>query len=404
MTEKRKVSNFNFEEIFGKTMEEVDAIISEKGKHLSVFEVPKRSYKLKSIIEDNIRAKGKDPEPIVSKMEVVEVEVDGEIEERVYNKRTITAPSQELKYLQNAILWKILKLYRESEQAHGFVHRRNITSNANPHVGAKSLGTIDVSDFFDSITKKHIMNIIFGNKNICKKCVHYERMTNGLCQPSLYEEKLNPSKMPCEEIKSLYIPSYDEKAGYESLFKRIVELCTTTKEVTAQGFPTSPKLANMVLRGFDKTMKEYCDEHNIAFTRYADDICVSSKTLDKWELFKLTRDKIIRTLWAYGFKVNNKKVIYKGEKGRMKVCGVVVNKKLSVMKRKLRLFRSKVHHATVKYPGDTTKSKIRRLKGYASYVMSIDKVQGVKYMNQLKSFEKERNRNESWGNGRRKDG
>lgn len=356
--ETNQVSNFNFKEIFGgKDLKYVDDIIANKANHIKVFTIPKKSG----------------------------------------GERTITAPSPELKYLQNAILWKILKRYKEHELAHGFVIRRGIATNAIRHVGAKSLGSIDVSNFFDSITAKMLTNILFGNKNICKYCKFYERMTNKLCQPSLYKEKKEKSKYPCEEIKSLYIPEYDEKTGYESLFKRIIALCTTIDGVTAQGFPTSPKFANLVLRGFDKSIKKYCDEKKIQVSRYADDICISSKLLDKKELYKATKNKITQLLWAYGFQVNKKKVVYKNSTGRLKVCGVVVNKKLSIQKSRLRLFRAQVHNAVVKNAGFTNKIRIRKLKGFAAFVMSVDPDKGKKYMAQLVDYEKRMNKDNSWG-------
>ena len=291
-----------------------------------------------------------------------------------------------------------MKRYSKSPIAHGFVRKRGIATNAAPHVGAKSLGTIDIEKFFDSISERHLKNILFGNKNICRYCKFHERMTNGFCTPSLYEEKKKKSKYPCEEIKAIYTKGYQKRTGYESLFKRIIKLCTY-KGYTAQGFPTSPDFANIVLRGFDKSIKKHCDEHGITVTRYADDIGVSSKTHTKKELFDLTKNKITQLLWAYDFKVNRKKVVYKSSVGRLKLCSVVVNVKMSIQRRRIRLFRNAVYRATILNACATSKKYIRRLKGFAAYVMSVDRVQGDKYMAKLKVFEKERNDKKDWGTG-----
>jgi len=343
-------ANFNLKEIFGnKSIEEIDNIINSKKSHIRKIKIPKR---------------------------------DG-------TKRQIIAPSGPLKYLQKAIYWKILMRYRPSAASHGFVRGRSIKTNANPHVGCSSIGKIDIKSFFDTISENHLKNCLFGNKNICRMCRHYERMRNGLCNPSLYHNKTQNFKYKCEEIKAVFIPDYCEQTGYQSLFKRVIELCTL-EGFTAQGFPTSPMLANIVLRGFDKTMIEFCKENDIVYTRYADDLAFSSKTLNRQELKDLIQKKVYRLLWAYGFKPNYKKTTWRTKGGCMKVCGVVVNVKTSVKRRDVRIFRAKVHHATVKDKRHTTKAQLRSLKGWASYLMAIDPDKGKKYMTQLLEFEKSR--------------
>jgi len=348
-------SNFDIETLLGKPVSVVDKIIEKKQDHIHNMEIPKK---------------------------------DGSV-------RQITSPSPGLKYMQRSIGWKLFRRYRPHAAAHGFVAKKGISTNADKHVGAKSLGKMDISDFFQSISEKHLKNVLFGNKNICRYCKHYERMLEGRCNPSLYKNKEDAS-LPkeerkltnvCEEIKAIFIPDYCEKTGYQSLFKRVIEICTN-KGFAAQGFPTSPSLANIVLRGFDKQISEYCDENDIAYTRYADDLTFSSKTLEKEQLRNIIQKKVIRQLWAYGFEPNKKKTSFKGRAGRLRVCGVVVNEKKNVQRSVVRLFRAKVHNATKKYAERTTKSRLRQLKGFASFVMSINRRQGEKYMNQLIAFEK----------------
>jgi len=72
----------------------------------------------------------------------------------------------------------------------------------------------------------------------------------------------------------------------------------------------------------------------------------------------------------------------------MKICGIVVNVKKSIQRSEVKLFRAKVHHATIKHANQTTRKKIRELKGWASFLMSVDHNKGKKYMNQLLEFEK----------------
>lgn len=338
--------NFNMQKILGKPLEEVDKIIENKESHINRIVIPKK---------------------------------DG-------SPRNVIAPGRDLKYVQKSLYWRFFRRYKPNEAAHGFVAKRGISTNADAHIGALSVGKIDVSNFFDSISVNHLKNCLFGNKHICRYCVHYERMLYGGCDPSLYRNKTTNFKFKCDEIKAVFIPNFCEEVGYDSLFKRIIEICTYNG-YTAQGFPTSPVIANIVLRGFDQTMSKHCDERNIEYTRYADDLAFSSKHLSKEDLKKAVMQKAYRQLWGYGFKANKKKTVFKSRAGRLKICGVVVNEKKNVQRSVVHKFRAKVHHAIVKFPERTTKTRIRQLKGWASFLMSINQEKGKVYMDKLLAFE-----------------
>jgi len=338
-------SNFNLEHLLGNKVEVVDKIIADIDKHVKRIEIPKR---------------------------------DG-------TKRKILAPDSRLKYIQKRINWLIFMKFKPNPNAHGFIKKRGIATNAARHVGVNSIGHIDVKNFFDSISTNHMKNCLFGNKNICRYCKNYNKMLEGYCHPSIYKNKEQRFPHKCEELKAVYIPKYCEETGYESLFLRLISLCTYNG-FAAQGFPTSPYLANIVIKGFDNKIAKLAVENNCNYTRYADDMTFSSNTLDKNQLRALFKQKCYRLLWAFGFAPNKKKTHWK-DVGRFKVCGVVVNEKLNIMRKTVRVFRAKVHNATVKNEARTTKTYIRKLKGWASYLMSVNREKGEKYMRLLTVFE-----------------
>ena len=339
-------SNFDFEVIFGKQLEDVDDILKNKEQHLRRFSIPKK---------------------------------DGSL-------RTILAPDSNLKYIEKMVYYKFLKRYSYSDAANGFIPKRGIVTNAMPHIGARSVGKIDIAKFFDSISTDHLKNCLFGNKNVCRYCKNYTRMLDGKCHPSLYKNKIQKFDFRCEEMKAVFVPDYCKETGYQSLFTRVIDACTYNG-FTAQGFPTSPMLANIVMRGFDKSMTEHCTQNGIVYTRYADDLAFSSKTMPKDELEAKTKKKAYALLWAYNFKPKREKTRYRSQGARLRICGIVVNTKPSVQKSEVKRFRAKVHHAIYKYPDRTTKTRIRSLKGWASFLMSVDKNKGEKYMTQLSEFE-----------------
>jgi retron-type reverse transcriptase len=83
-------ANFDIAAIFGKPIEHIDAIIANKESNVHKIQIPKR---------------------------------DG-------SKRTILAPTKDLKFLQKAIYWKLLMRYKPSEASHGFVRSRSIKKRA----------------------------------------------------------------------------------------------------------------------------------------------------------------------------------------------------------------------------------------------------------------------------------
>ncbi len=342
----KEIFNFDLKKILGKPVAEVDKILLDKEKNINRIVIPKK---------------------------------DG-------SPRNVIAPGRDLKYIQKSLYWRFFRRYKPHDAAHGFVAKRGISTNADFHVGALSVGKIDVSNFFDSISTDHLKNCLFGNQHVCRYCKHYLRIMDGLCNPSLYKNKSTDFKYKCDEIKAVFIPNYCEEVGYVSLFNRIIDICTYNG-YTAQGFPTSPVIANIVLRGFDQAMESHCLKSGVMYTRYADDLAFSSTTHTKEELRKVVMQKAYRQLWGYGFKANKKKTIFKSRSGRLKICGVVVNEKKNIQRSVLHKFRAKVHHAIVKFPEKTTKTRIRQLKGYASFVMSINNKKGKFYMDKLLAFE-----------------
>jgi retron-type reverse transcriptase len=70
--------------------------------------------------------------------------------------RTIEAPNSQIKLLQHALMHRLEEFYVPRVCVHGFTFRRSIVTNARRHVGCRWLLTVDLQDFFPSITKKKI--------------------------------------------------------------------------------------------------------------------------------------------------------------------------------------------------------------------------------------------------------
>lgn len=73
------------------------------------------------------------------------------IPKKTGGKRLISAPMPRLKEAQYWILVNILEKVLVNDKAHGFVPKRSIVTNAQPHVKAELVINIDLKDFFPSI-------------------------------------------------------------------------------------------------------------------------------------------------------------------------------------------------------------------------------------------------------------
>lgn len=342
-------SNFDLEKIFGFPLDEVDEMIANKAEYMQEFAIDKN---------------------------------DG-------TKRNIIAPTGKLKYLSKGLVWRFFNAYKPHKAANGFVKQKGTFTNAIYHVGAMSVGSIDIRKFFEHISPNHMSNILFGNKRICRMCKNYNMMLDGKCSPSLYFNKSKAYQHRCEEIKAVYMPGYEEATGYKSLIRRVIELCTY-KGHCPQGFPTSPAISNIVLKGMDKIVAEFCGEHDIVYTRYADDLAFSSRTLLPSQLRDRVKGKAYKLIEAFDFKPNKKKTKFRGRASRMMVCGVVVNDKTSLPKYETKKIRASVHRACVKERDEISESEFRSIRGRVSYFMSLNKSKATKYMDQLKALSKHR--------------
>jgi len=297
--------------------------------------------------------------------------------------RKIVEPVGEYKEILKSISDWLSKSYKVHNAAHGFRRGRSIVTNAAEHLNSFSVGTIDIKNFFDNVTERDLILALTGNTRICRGCPNYVCEGQTRCKPSLYNSTEDKVEFVCPEVRKLVEPDFE----YEGLLDTIIKLCTY-KGSTPQGFPTSPVLANIAMRGFDKRMTEWCEEKGIRYTRYADDLAFSQGTrfegMPGHELANVVVPKAKALLWGFGFRINDKKIRFKHQGARLELCGVVVNDKLSISKYQVKMFRAMVHHACVKHPDRTSRARIEELKGWCSYYMSVNYEGAEKYMSMLK--------------------
>lgn len=99
------------------------------------------------------------------------------------------------------------------------------------------------------------------------------------------------------------------------------ELCTLNGGLP-QGTPISPMLTNLVMIPFDVTMTRLARKHSFVYTRYADDIIMSSRTNCKDIMLSAVKE----ASEGYPYNLNDKKTKYLSHAGRNWLLGVMLNK------------------------------------------------------------------------------
>ena len=203
--------------------------------------------------------------------------------------RIITAPSRKLKLRQQWIYQNILIRKEASPYTHGFVPERSIVTNAILHIGYAYTYCVDITDFFPSITKKQVLPI-FRNMGYSGSAA------NTLC-----------------------------------------DLCCCDG-VLPQGAPTSPYLSNMICRDLDDELGAMARRFRGIFTRYADDIAISTNQQQPQLL-----DALGLILGKHGFLMNLDKCRVYNPGQPKRITGLTVHNRVSVPKTFKRKLRQEIH-------------------------------------------------------------
>lgn len=270
------------------------------------------------------------------------------IPKRNGSQRVISAPRPRLKRAQRWILEHILQAIALADPAHGFVRGRSTVSNATPHVGAAIVVNVDLKDFFPTVTYGRVKGL-FGKLGYSEEVA---TVLGLLCtEPDIAETQLDGI-------------TYFVARGPRRL---------------PQGAPTSPAITNALCRRFDRRIAGWAAQHGFVYTRYADDLTLSTRDRDARVGSALAFLRKVVT--AEGFTVHPDKIRVVRSGRRQEVTGVVVNERPAVVRAELRRFRALLHHIEKDGPagkhwgrgGDVLAAAL----GFASYVVMVDPIKGT---------------------------
>lgn len=219
------------------------------------------------------------------------------------SKRRICVPDPNLLKIQKCIKRYILEGFDVHPVATAYINGSSPYLNAAYHCEAGTLIKIDIENFFHSFNERDIYKLFnelgyekllsFQLARLCIK-VNMEEMRE-IRDLVKGEDHLYP-KVPCE---SSYLP---------------------------QGAPTSPILTNLLMINIDNKIDNIVKKYNCKYTRYSDDIVISSKVkMLKSDSTKLLH--LIEKALSNKFTLNRKKIKIVNKGQRMIVTGLLVNNK-----------------------------------------------------------------------------
>ena len=228
-------------------------------------------------------------------------------------QRRIEQPSRTLKYIQRIVHESLTKVYGPHPAVHGFVVGKSIVTNAQNHLGRRYVLNIDLADFFPSITRQRI----------------YGRLRA-------------------------------EPYGFNSTVANIIaSLSTNIYGQLPQGSPSSPVIANIIASNMDADLAELCGSLNCWYTRYADDITISTSRSEMSPRIArypnatgtgqaIVGDELATIIEKHSFRINNRKTRLQSYWTRQMCTGLVVNgKRPNVPRQYIRHLRSLMHHWTM---------------------------------------------------------
>lgn len=230
-----------------------------------------------------------------------------DISKRSGGLRVILAPVDSLKILQTKLNQVLQAVYKSKSAVHGFVIGKSILSNAAAHSGSRYVLNLDLADFFPSINFGRVRGMFMAVPYTCNKNV-----ATLLAQICCHENQL------------------------------------------PQGAPTSPVVSNMICGKMDSQLTKLAAKFKSRYTRYADDITISTST----KLFprplayfddelhgrqiKLGAE-LEKVITDNGFGQRAEKLRLQQKDQRQKVTGLIVNCRPNVPRKVINQARAMLH-------------------------------------------------------------
>jgi RNA-directed DNA polymerase len=250
---------------------------------------------------------------------------DFEILKKNGSKRLISEPLPSLKEIQIWILRNILYKVPISPFAKAYKPNISILENLRFHKNQPKVFTLDLEHFFPSIS--------------------------------------------FDAVEKEFL-----ELGYSKMVSKLLSKLCIRDGSLPQGAPTSPYLSNLIFKKADAVISDYCKQHKIRFTRYADDLSFSGDFDENKLLHKVTE-----TVGKLNLRINKNKTKLMTPNTRQTVTGIVVNEKPQVVFHKRNELRQAMYYIKKfgfeehrEYKEIDQKNYLEHLLGKINFVLQIN--------------------------------
>ena len=272
---------------------------------------------------------------------------------------TYSTPNNELYVLQSEIAESFKEVCHKynlySSRSFAYKEGLNTLLCVREHLNSRCFLKMDIHKFFESMKQKVVFTLLLNK---------FEKE----CNFDLFSD--------------------NEKSRFKHRLRKAVN-ALTYKRVFPVGFVSSPIVSEIYLSDFDKTIFDFCEKSNLIYTRYADDILISSKyQFDYVEVKKHVADLLgglslelneSKTKYVYFSKQGDfinyigLNLIYSDEKTKIGLGRAFV-KKLA----KLKVYGSNSNYVKKKIAGLETYLKYNDNSGYQKYLDIVQKYKLLK--------------------------
>lgn len=245
--------------------------------------------------------------------------------------REISQASPELKTLQYWVKKHILSKIPISKAAFAYQKGSSIKKHAQHHMGARHFFHADVHKFFPSISSAHLISILIKHQDIF-------------------------SSMDLDVNEAAPV---------------IAQICFRSN-ILCLGTVSSPMISNIIMYDFDNEMEKYCKSNHFKYSRYSDDIYISSQSYIDKAVYSKTKEELKKI----GFELNREKTRFISTKNRMSVTGLILQQDaISIGASKKKAIKKMIYKKLVHNNGDGSE-----IMGYLSFLEDIEPQTYNKYI------------------------
>lgn len=227
------------------------------------------------------------------------------INKRNGEKRIISAPNKQLRNIQRKLVSFLETLYDTKICVYGFAKGKSIVNNATIHTKQQHILNIDLKDFFSQIHFGRVRGLFMKPPY----CFGKEAATT-IAQIACYKGKL------------------------------------------PQGAPSSPIISNMICAPLDNQIMHLAKQYKFYYTRYADDITISTnkRSFDRAIVYTnngsiVLGNSLTEVINRNSFVINESKITLRTHFNRQEVTGLIVNKFPNVRRKYIKELRAMLFNA-----------------------------------------------------------